>query len=406
LSNGLNPAEAANIGPIATRLSRDSQKPVRVLAFVEALWPTIGPAKNLLEFAQRAARSSSANITIATFHRGRGPISNAFADSCEAAGIEAHVIRERFLYDVSILPTIRKLVARCEPDIIQTHAVKSHFLIRLTGVNQGRPWIAFQHGYTWTSTRTRVYNRLDRWSLPAATKVVAVCRPFADALEGIGVHPDRIIVQHNSVKPFQPSSSEEVHGLRQALGITEDTEIVLCVGRLSREKAQADLIQAVTLLKKEDSQRKIRFILAGEGPDLQMLKALAKSLEVEDWVVFSGLVSDLRPYYTFADLIVMPSHTEGSPNVLLEAMAAGLPIIATEVGGVPEIVTNGKEALLVEKGNAQVLAGAVRRLLADANLRHSLSQAASQRILAYSPEAYCDSILSLYKSCLTGRISN
>ncbi len=344
-----------------------------------------------------------ANIAIATYHRGRGPISNAFADSCVAAGLEVHVIRERFLYDAAILPAIRRLVDHCKPDIIQTHAVKSHFLIRLTRVNRGRPWIAFQHGYTWTSTRTKIYNRLDRWSLPAATRVVAVCRPFADALERVGVCRDRIVVQHNSVKPFQPASNDQVLAVRQTLHIAEDAKVVLCVGRLSREKAQTDLIQAVALLKKEDSQYKIRFILAGEGPDYQMLKDLAKSLQVEDWVIFAGLVSDLRPYYTFADLMVMPSHTEGSPNVLLEAMAAGLPVIATAVGGVPEIATNEKDALLIEKENPIALVAAIRRLLADADLRDRLSQAARERILAYSPEAYCGSILSLYHSCLTGK---
>lgn len=390
--------------------SGSTQKSIRVLAFVEALWPTIGPAKNLLEFAQRAARGTRtamrAEIAVATFHRGKGPISNAFADSCAAAGLEVHVIRERFLYDAAILPAIRKLVARCKPDIIQTHAVKSHFLIRLTQVNQGRPWIAFQHGYTWTSTRTKIYNRLDRWSLPAATKVVAVCRPFADALEKVGVRPDRIVVQHNSVKPFQPASNEQVLVVRRTLHISDDTKVVLCVGRLSREKAQTDLIQAVALLKKEDSQCRIRFILAGEGPDYQMLKDLAKSLQVEDWVIFTGLVSDLRPYYSFADLMVMPSHTEGSPNVLLEAMAAGLPIVATAVGGVPEIATDGKEALLIEKENPAALVAAIRRLLADAELRDRLSQAARQRILAYSPEAYCESVLSLYNSCLADNNAN
>ena len=134
--------------------------------------------------------------------------------------------------------------------------------------------------------------------------------------------------------------------MRQTLGISENTQVVLCVGRLSREKAQADLIEAAALMRREGRQGNVRFVVAGDGHDRQKLKDMAKSLLVEDWIIFAGQVADLVPYYTMADLVVLPSHTEGSPNVLLEAMAAGLPIIATAVGGVPEIVENEKQALV------------------------------------------------------------
>jgi glycosyltransferase involved in cell wall biosynthesis len=100
-----------------------------------------------------------------------------------------------------------------------------------------------------------------------------------------------------------------------------------------------------------------------------------------------------------ANLFVLPSHSEGSPNVLLEAMAAGLPIIATAVGGVPEIVRNGEEAVLVEKQNPKVLAQAIARVLQDNKLQRQLAEAAQHRIQAYSPAAYCRSILSIYRSC-------
>jgi glycosyltransferase involved in cell wall biosynthesis len=175
------------------------------------------------------------------------------------------------------------------------------------------------------------------------------------------------------------------------------------VGRLSREKAQADLIEAAAFMRREGSQANVRFVVAGDGHDRQKLQDMARSLLVEDWFIFAGQVADLVPYYTMADLVVMPSHTEGSPNVLLEAMAAGVPIIATAVGGVPEIVENEKQALLVEKRNPAALARAIDQLLNDASLRKRLSEAARQSISSYSPEAYYDSILSLYQGCLVGK---
>jgi glycosyltransferase involved in cell wall biosynthesis len=371
---------------------------------MEALWPTTGPAKNLIEFALRAAniRQSlpSAEVTIATFSRGSGITANDFVVACTSAGLKVHVIRERYAFDFAVIPAIRKLVSSHKPDIIQSHAVKSHFLVRLTGINRERPWIAFHHGYTWTNPKTKIYNQLDRWSLPAASRVVTVCRPFAFDLELLGVHRERIVIRHNAVKTFSPAPEMKICELRQRFGISEDTQVVLCVGRLSREKAQADLIQAAALLRRENRRRKIRFILAGEGPEVQVLKDMAKSNLVEDWFIFTGQLPELRDYYTLANLLVLPSHTEGSPNVLLEAMAAGLPIIATLVGGVPEIVSHENEALLVEKKNPAALAQMIDRLLSDEDLRNRLAAAARARSTAYSGEAYCDSILALYQSCL------
>jgi glycosyltransferase involved in cell wall biosynthesis len=377
---------------------------------MEARWPTTGPAKNLIDFACRAMAYSKpemrAAITFATYHRGDEPGENDFVRACKRLGLEVHVIRERFRYDLAVVTGMRKLIAVCRPDIIQSHAVKSHFLVRLTGINRKCPWVAFQHGYTWTSTTTRIYNLLDRWSLPSASKVVTVCRPFALALERIGVPPERIIIQHNAVSSFSPAPDQEVAALREILGLSEDTHVILCVGRLSREKAQADIVKAAAILRRENKNRNIRFILVGDGPDSQMLKDLTQSFLVDDSFIFTGHVHDLRPYYTLANVLVLPSHTEGSPNVLLEAMAAGLPIIATAVGGIPEIATNENEALLVEKQSPVALARAIERLLSDTNLRRSLAKAAQLRVSAYSPAAYCDSILSLYQSCLSADAQN
>ena len=403
--------QKGNRNPLAseTELSDSSQKAIRVLAFMEPHWPTAGPAKNLIEFGRRAAGQGnsgiSANIAIATFHRDKQPAPIEFVRACETAGLEVHVLRESFRFDLSVIPAIHKLISSYKPEIIQSHAVKSHFLVRLTKINRGLPWIAFHHGYTWTSPKARLYNYLDRWSLPAATKVVTVCRPFAHSLEKIGVRPERIMIQHNSVAPFSPSSDTDVLALRKILGTPIDTPIVLCVGRLSREKAQGDLIEAAALLRRKNNQRKIRFVIVGDGPDQQTLKSMAQSLLVDDWFVFTGYVADLRSYYTTANLVVLPSYTEGSPNVLLEAMAAGLPIVATAVGGVPEIVSDEKEALLVEKHNPVAIARAIERLLSDGLLQQQLSEAARQSVSAYSPVGYCNSILSLYKRCLASPAS-
>jgi hypothetical protein len=110
---------------------------------MEARWPTTGPAKNLIDFACRAASHPNSEIraivTVATYHRGSESTSNDFVRACEKRGLEVHVLHERFLFDPAILPAIRRLTVICDPDIVQSHAVKSHFLVRSTAIHRERP---------------------------------------------------------------------------------------------------------------------------------------------------------------------------------------------------------------------------------------------------------------------------
>lgn len=403
----MNPGRVLVIdGAIWSKVTEERSGPaqvVRVLDFMEATWVG-GPAKNLIEFARRASHTDTSSprvsIHVATFERGESE-SNEFVRSCRNAGIPVHVIRERFTLDPAIVRAVSRLIETYDPDIVQTHSVKSHFLMRLTGAYRRRRWVAFHHGYTLTNLKMRVYNQLDRWSLPAARKVVTVCRPFASDLQRIGVPCERITTQHNAVRPFSPARSKQVIKLHQALGIPDHAQILLSVGRLSREKGQADLIRAVGLLRDQKPGCTLRLILVGDGPDRSSLEAIARRCGVRDWINFVGHQTDVAPYYSLADVMVLPSWTEGCPNVLLEGMAAGLPIVATAVGGVPEIVSASGAALLVERKQPAALARRIAEILGDENLKAELRAAAQRAASAYSPERYYDSLLTVYRSCMT-----
>jgi glycosyltransferase involved in cell wall biosynthesis len=370
---------------------------IRVLAFMEANFVT-GPAKNLIEFARRASQQKPgfprAEICIATFVR--GDVENKFVAEVRRAGLELEVVRERFVFDPKVIPQIRALFAARQPDIVETHNVKSHFLARLTKMHGPYCWIAFQHGYTWIDLKDRAYNQLDRWSLRAAHQVVTVCRPFALALERTGVQRERISIQHNTVNPFTPASAERVLQLRRTLGVEPGALILFCAGRLSKEKGHLDLVHAVAQVRRKYPDVRFHLVVAGEGPERNSIQELATTLGVRDLLSLCGYQPDLAPYYTMSDIMVLPSHTEGSPNVVLEAMAAGVPVVATGVGGVPDIAIHGETALIVEKGNPVALAGEIGRLLADASLRKELGAAAQRRASLYDPDVYCKSILNLY----------
>lgn len=402
---------------------------LRVLALMEATTVS-GPAKNLIEFCRRArtldplpSGAPAFEISIATFHRGPGAVEsndgggpargangeapNLFVAAARAAGVTVDVIPERFRFDPRVVSELRRVVARRAPDIIQSHQIKSHFLVKLAGLWRERPWIAFHHGYTATDLKMQLYNRLNRWSLPTCDRVVTVCEAFAHQLTAReGVRPERIAVRHNSIKAdgfTAARGGDEARRLRERHGVKEGERVVLAIGRLSREKGHADLITALGQLRRARPDIDFKLLVVGEGPERPRVERIAADEGVTDRVVFVGQVGDVRPYYAAADVLALPSHSEGSPNVLLETMAAGVPAVAAAVGGVPEIATHEKTALLVAPRDTAAMAESLARVLSDARLAGELAANASALVSAdYSPEAYARSLFGIYRELAGG----
>jgi glycosyltransferase involved in cell wall biosynthesis len=376
----------------------------KVMAMVEA-YSLTGPAKNLIEFAERARAGSgdipAAAVSIITFQRYPDFDPNAFIREAKSTGLTVHVIKERRAFDFGVIPQLQRLIRTNQPDIIQSHNLKSHFLTRLARIHHGRRWIAFHHGYTWTDLKLLTLNHLNRWSLRAPDRVITVCEPFRTRLVASGVPPDRITVLHNTVKPFAATAREEVAHVRQRFDVRCGLPLVLSVGRLSREKGHLDLVRATARLR--DSGVPVRLVIAGEGPEHQRIEQLSHRLGVASSVVLPGHLEDVAPLYAAADIFVLPSYSEGSPNVLLEAMAAGLPIIATSVGCVPEIIQHGKSGILVNPQDPESIAAAIRAVLRDEGFRLGLGREAQQESKRFSPNEYCNSMLQVYDSLVNPR---
>lgn len=364
-----------------------------------------GPAKNLIRFCRRVNADKDAGLTvsIAAFHRPlpgeTAASSNPFFEAVRAAGIELDILPERGRFDRSVIASLSSIIQSRGAGIIQTHAVKSHFLIRYSGLHRRLPWLAFHHGYTAEDLKMRLYVQLDRWSLRAAHRVVTVCGPFSEALVRTGVKRERIHIVPNSVESRPPPNENEVRALRQRLGIPDGVKTILSVGRFSSEKGQSDLLAALRLLAQSHPQFSVRVVLVGEGIDRPRLERIVASSGLTDRVIFAGHQQNVGPFFRLADLFVLPSHSEGSPNVLLEAMAAGLPIVATAVGGVPETVEHESSALLIPARQPGALANAIARVLESPALAGTLAANASARVAAhFSPEGHSTALLRVYRA--------
>jgi glycosyltransferase involved in cell wall biosynthesis len=188
--------------------------------------------------------------------------------------------------------------------------------------------------------------------------------------------------------------------LRRELGLVEDDTVILAVGRLSKEKGHVDLLQALSVVRRDIPEVNWKLVLVGTGPEQAELDRLSAKLGLTDRVVMAGFRPTVASFFAIAGLFVLPSHSEGSSNVLLEAMAARLPIVATRAGGTPEIAEDEKTALLVDSRNA--MANAVRRFLTDGALRVRLADAAYAHAIAeFSPDRYRASLVTIYQDALS-----
>ena len=372
-------------------------KPLRLLAIIEA-YSITGPAKNLLGFIEQA-RPENLSATIVTFTRGEAD--NLFITTARRQGIPVETIPESGPFDPRVIRSLKAIAERVRPDIIQTHAVKSHFLARLAGLPRLAPWVAFHHGYTWPTRKARLYNQLDRWSLNAAAKVLTVSQPFRNELAAFGVAPDRIEVIHNAIPAGWGATAcapDEAAALRLKADIPAGRRVILIVGRLSREKDHLTLVKAVHQLS---SVLDVHLLIVGDGPERQRIEQTIRELGLEHRVTLTGQQPSAQPWYGIADIAVLSSLSEGSPNALLEAMATGVPVVATRVGGIPEIVTDEESALLVQPGDVAQMEVAIRRLLTDAKLAADLKKRSRELIAErHAPEARMRRLMSVYRALL------
>jgi len=377
--------------------------PLRVLALIEAETVT-GIVKNLLSFYRtcRQFEASVVALSLAPFERGHTGSAcrpNQLSQAAAALGVPVYRLQERFRFDPHTILQLRQLVREINPHIIETHHSKSHFVVQISGLRKKRPWVAFHHGHTRAHFRMRLYEGLDRWSLRAPTQVVAVCGAFAQRLVGMGVPREKIVVLHSSVElaPERNFSFEDLQAKKARLGISGTERIVLAIGRLSKEKAHPDLVAAVAELCRLYPELPVRLIILGEGPERSTIEAAIRSAGLGRGVSLPGHMRDVSPFYEIADVFAISSHSEGSPNVLLEAMAAGVPVVASAVGGIPEIVTDQQQALLVRPRDPRALADALARILTNRCLAQALSQAArSLAATRFAPEQRARALIELY----------
>jgi glycosyltransferase involved in cell wall biosynthesis len=221
-------------------------------------------------------------------------------------------------------------------------------------------------------THARLGSRRE-WKL--ASSIVVVSHAAKRSLR-LPCCDDRVIVIHNGIAPIN-SGSDPRQMMRATLG-AENNLVGAIVARIDGRKGHATLLKSVRILR--DRGIRLLMLVIGDGSERSNVENLAAKLQLDAQSVrFLGARRDVNELLSAVDLFVLPSDAEGLPLSVLEAMAAGLPIIATRVGGIPELVDDGEQGVLVTPGDSEGLAGAIERVIQDPSLRARLGQSARTR---------------------------
>ncbi|PKN64999.1 MAG: hypothetical protein CVU57_12815 [Deltaproteobacteria bacterium HGW-Deltaproteobacteria-15] len=370
----------------------------RVMILIAAKHITTGPMKGILQLLKYSGQSEY------IFHLFNFRLNqDCNADQFEYATLQ-HGIKTQFLYQgkcgyISLIRQARQFVRANDINIIQTHGYKPSIIGLFIKLQCGVKWICAMHGRTTENFKIRIYHMFDRFVQNFADRVVFVSKAERQRTFCRGGR-NRIRIIYNAVDLARPAATSELKdSLRERMSISNHARVVSVIGRLSPEKGVDVFIHAFAKVAK--SIPEAHAVLVGDGQERLALEAYIDSLGLRSRVHFAGYTETPGDFINASDLIVLPSRSEGMPNVALEAMALEKPVIATMVGGIPEIIEHGVSGLLVPPQNPAAIAEATKRLLRDPCLAKRLAKAGRSCVRKYfSPEQRAEAWFEMYRELL------
>lgn len=330
------------------------------------------------------------------------PSIGPFTQQCPE-GVKVEVLPFRTLRDFLHLPRLITYLRHIQPDLVHIHTtVPGNILWRLACKVIGMPLINHIHIENYfgpVGIKANLVRHLDTFTARIPECFIAVSKYVSDMITKQGYQKERVHVVYNGV-PW------EVRSIPDTVPLSKDKNalIIGCVGRLCESKGQKNLILAFSNILDDFSSATLWLI----GKDQQNggkyeieLRSLAESLGINNQVVFWGHQDDVRRLMEQMDVLVLPSYDEGFPLVLLEAMSVGLPVIASRVAGVPEMIVDGETGILIPPGNIEVIGDEIKRLMSNPLFRKSLGEKGRERVLKeFSKEKMLGQVRELYASII------
>ena len=274
-----------------------------------------------------------------------------------------HVVRARGPYDFRQISGLASLVRDQAFDIVHPHEASSDVITLAMRAIHRVPIVSTAHGWIGNSRKGRVMVGLDKRVLRHFDRVIAVSEKMQHDLLAARVPASKVTLLHNAIVLDNYRRTRDRGALDALAARPLPHPVIVSVGRLSPEKGHADLVDALALVAK--GGRRVSAVFAGDGPSRTDLESRILAAGLQDWIRLPGYVQQPAQLLHEADLMVLPSHTEGLPNVALEAFAMEVPVLATRVGGTPEVVTDGVTGRLVPAHSPESLAAGITSFLDD-----------------------------------------
>ncbi|MDR3182009.1 MAG: glycosyltransferase [Planctomycetaceae bacterium] len=366
-----------------------------------------GPERQMLELARTLEKTRAVKFFIASFPEGGN--AEAFLAESEKSGFPTYRFHNDMPHLFAALREMIRYLKENRIDVILAHGHKARMLGWLAARWLHIPIIGVSRGWTGENRTIQFYERIDKWIHRRMDFVVCVSNGQSEKVLRYGTPKSRVLVIHNSVRtnrfdesPEVGAAAEQRRNQLEKMFTRKPFFVLGAAGRLSPEKGFDILIQAVTAVNSKRILPPTALVIFGDGVLRESLQEQIDELNAADYIKLAGFTDELDRFMPHFDIFVQSSHTEGLPNVLLEAMAAKTAVAATDAGGTNEVVADGKTGLLVPANDVRALAEAVEKVLKDNELRKMFGEEGRQRVEKHftfeaQAEAYWQLIESITK---------
>ncbi|MGR3301541.1 MAG: glycosyltransferase [Candidatus Scalindua sp.] len=344
-------------------MNRNNKKKINVIHLVDEL--TIGGLEKILTTIVLNLDRKKYNVSVWCLREG-----GFFANKLVKEGIDVKILHISTSRNPLSIHKLYKLLKNRKFDLIHTHAYSAGTIGRISAFLAGVP-VIISHNHSVYDYYNKYYHFVE-WLLCLITdKIICVSdivKKFTNETQRINAN--KLITIHNGIDSVCSVTGKEASDIRKKLGIPHNHTVISTIAHMEEHKGIKYLLESASLLLQ--SRNDISFLLVGEGALKEELKILCADLKIEKNVIFAGERSDISEILSLTDIFVLPSLREGLGLAILETMACGKPVIATNVGGIPEIVKDGVSGILVSPRDPEALHTAMKELLDDKEMQKKM----------------------------------
>lgn len=325
-----------------------------------------------------------------------------FAGLAAAQGFPARIIAMKHRLDLSTVDPLRQYIREQHIDLVHTHGVRANLVARLAAAREGVPVVTTVHSvlrYDYDlPVKSFLASFLTRLTNKHSDKFIAISGAIAAEIRQMGVPEDKIVIIHNGLDTGKFSPPRNAGEVKRELELDLQRQTITMIARLHPVKGHEYFLRAAR--KIIDAGFKAQFLIIGEGIHRQRIEQQVRELGLADVVRMPGYYSSVEDIYGISDLLCVPSVMEGLGLVVLEAMYFNVPVVASNIGGIPEIVSDQVDGLLVEPRDDEGLARAMMSILADTDLATRLTTKAQEKVNQFTLQNMAQKVEQVYEEVL------